>query len=301
MDGVTEPGLAARDRLDPRSWWPSDSDAVAILIVLAGVAALFLPTLWRLGWGSWDGHTQGHELLILLVAGGLFFLRRRDLISLRATPARIAGGAALAVGLLLYLLGRAVDMLRFELVSPIVVLAALILWFRGWQGLRVAWFPLFFLLFAVPIPHEVVLAITGPLKDAVSAVAADLLYQLGYPVGRSGVVITIGQYQLLIVEACAGLQTMFTLEAMGLLYASLMQHTSVTRNVLLAVLVVPISFVANVIRVMVLALITYYFGESAGQGFLHGFAGILLFAVALALIIAVDALVGRLLKPRVPR
>lgn len=301
MDGGTGPGLAMRNRLDPRSWWPGGSDSTAILILLTGVAALFLPTLWRLGWGSWDGHTQGHELLILLVAGGLFFLRRDELISLSAVPARGTGGVLLAIGLFLYLLGRAVDMLRFELASPIVVLAGLILWFRGWSGLRVAWFPLFFLLFAVPLPHEVVLTITGPLKDAVSAVAADLLYQLGYPIGRSGVVITIGQYQLLIVEACAGLQTMFTLEAMGLLYASLMKHTSVTRNVVLAILVVPISFVANVIRVMVLALITYYFGESAGQGFLHGFAGILLFAVALMLIIAVDSLVGRFLMPKAVR
>jgi hypothetical protein len=40
--------------------------------------------------------------------------------------------------------------------------------------------------------------------------------------------------------------------------------------------------------------VTLYFGDEAGQGFVHSFAGMLLFAVALALILAVDGLLGRL-------
>jgi exosortase/archaeosortase family protein len=53
-------------------------------------------------------------------------------------------------------------------------------------------------------------------------------------------------------------------------------------------LIVPISFTANVIRVMTLSLITYHFGDAAGQGFLHGFAGMVLFLSALMLIIGFD-------------
>jgi exosortase len=161
--------------------------------------------------------------------------------------------------------------------------------------LRLIWFALVFLLFAVPLPFTAVLAITGPMKTAVSIVAAQLMEWVGYPIGRSGVIITIGQYQLLVNEACAGLQTMFVLEAMGLLYASLMNHQSVLRNGLLVTLVVPIAFLANVVRVIVLALITFHFGDAAGQGFLHGFAGMVLFLVALAMVIGADALLGRLL------
>jgi exosortase len=125
--------------------------------------------------------------------------------------------------------------------------------------------------------------------------ATELLELLGYPIGRSGVVITIGQYQLLVNEACAGLQTMFTLEAMGLLYTNLMNHTLPLRNALLVVLVVPIALAANVIRVVTLTLVTHYLGNDAGQGFLHGFAGMLLFLTALALVVAVDGLLGRVL------
>jgi hypothetical protein len=35
-------------------------------------------------------------------------------------------------------------------------------------------------------------------------------------------------------------------------------------------------------------LITYHFGDEAGQGFLHGFAGLVLFMTALMFIIATD-------------
>ena len=151
------------------------------------------------------------------------------------------------------------------------------------------WFPFFFMLFMVPLPSELVASLTLPMKMAVSYVTEQLLFLAGYPIGRSGVMLQIGQYQLLVADACAGLQTLLTLEALGLFYLNLVRHTSAVRNVALALLIIPISFSANVIRVMVLTLVTYYFGDAAGQGFLHGFAGMVLFLTALVLILAVDS------------
>jgi exosortase/archaeosortase family protein len=103
------------------------------------------------------------------------------------------------------------------------------------------------------------------------------------------VILQIGQYQLLVADACAGLQTLLTLEALGLFYLNLMRHPSAFRNIGLALFIIPISFSANVIRVIVLTLITYYYGDAAGQGFLHGFAGMVLFVTALVLILSIDS------------
>jgi exosortase B len=180
----------------------------------------------------------------------------------------------------------------FEVGSQIVTLIGLLLVFKGWRALRLMWFPLFFLLFMVPLPETLVTAVTTPLKAAVSTMAELLLYKLGYPIGRSGVTLYVGQYQLLVADACAGLNSMFTLEALGLLYMNLMSYTNVARNVTLALLIIPISFCANVVRVMILVLVTYYFGDEAGQGFVHGFAGMVLFGVALVLMLTVDRVLG---------
>ena len=99
---------------------------------------------------------------------------------------------------------------------------------------------------------------------------------------------------LLVADACAGLHTLLTLEALGLLYLNLVRRDSAFRNITLALLIIPISFTANVIRVMTLSLITYHFGDAAGQGFLHGFAGMVLFLSALLLIFGFDSLLQRL-------
>lgn len=142
----------------------------------------------------------------------------------------------------------------------------------------------------IPLPGVFVQIITVPLKTGVSYAAEHILYWFGYPIARTGVILVIGQYQLLVADACAGLHSLFTLEALGLLYMNLVRHKSWFRNLLLAILIIPIAFFANVIRVIVLTLITYYFGDEAGQGFLHGFAGMVLFISALMLIIGVDSL-----------
>jgi exosortase B len=276
---------------------PASFDAFAFGLLALGLAALWLPTFWDLCFGIWSAQAQGHELIILAVSGWLLYRQRAALQVLPDAPTRW-GSVLLALGLLLYAFGRSQQFLRIEMVALIVVLAALFVSFKGWASLRRAWFPLFFLLFALPLPYSLVLAITAPLKLGVSIVATQLLLWLGFPMGRSGVVMTIGQYQLLVSEACAGLQTMFTLEAMGLLYASLMNYRSWVRNASLALLVVPVAFGANVVRVMILVLVTYYFGDAAGRGFIHGFAGMVLFAVGLAFIVAADRGLGALLPER---
>ena len=278
--------------------WPLAGDRWAHGIVALGFLALYAPTLWDWSQGRWAGDTQGHELLVLAIAGWLLFRKREALAALPAAVSARGGAALLGLGLLLYVFGRTQGVLRVELLSLIVVVAGVLVRFKGWLALRRVWFGLFFALFALPLPYSLALTLTAPMKTAVSVVATQLLGALGYPIGRTGVVITIGQYQLLVTEACAGLQTMFTLEAMGLLYASLVNHPSTLRNALLSALVVPIAFGANVVRVSVLALVTYYLGDAAGQGFLHGFAGMVLFSVALVLIMTTDHLLGRVLAPR---
>ena len=280
-----------------RAGWLGIEPAVA-LTLLAGMLAMAVPLVWDWSHGTWDMQTQGHEPLILAISAWLVYRQREALAALQSPAAPRAGAALFVVALMAYICGRLLGVFRLELVSMMMLPAALLLYFRGFAALRLVWFAFFFLIFAIPLPFALVLAVTGPMKAAVSALAAQLLSLAGYPIGLSGVVITIGQYQLLVNEACAGLQTMFTLEAMGLLYASLMNHSSALRNTLLAVLVVPIAFCANVVRVMVLALVTYHLGDAAGQGFLHGFAGMVLFVVALVLVMGADALLGRLLAAR---
>ena len=258
----------------------------------AGLLVLLLPSYFMLSQSVWGSEEQGHGPIILGVTAWLAWSRRKQLMSL-PDDAAPAGWVVLFVGLLLYVLGRSQAVDTLEVAAHIPIIASVLLLTKGRRGLRWGAFLLFFLLFTVPLPGILVIAITTPLKIVVSHVAEALLYGIGYPVARSGVILYVGQFQMLVADACAGLNSMFTLEALGLLYMNLMHYTSVRRNVILAVLVIPIAFVANVIRVMVLVLVTFHFGDSAGQGFVHSFAGMVLFMVALLLMLATDSFIGR--------
>ena len=259
-------------------WWP----------VWLGLAVLFLPTFADLFTGAWIGEEQGHGPMIFGLALWLIY-RKWPLVAALPPASSALGWPVLALGLMLHLLGRTQHILMFEIGAILLVLMAIVLVKCGGRALHVLWFPFFFMLFMVPLPSEFVAAVTMPMKMAVSWATEHILFAAGYPIGRSGVVLQIGQYQLLVADACAGLQTLLTLEALGLFYLNLMRHPSAFRNVGLALLIIPISFSANVIRVIVLTLVTYHYGDAAGQGFLHGFAGMVLFLTALALILAVDS------------
>ena len=280
----TYPGLYGNDYL---KW----------LFIVVSLFAMYLPTFYNLSGRLWQSDDHAHGPFVLLIALFLFWQKRAVLLTNKEVENQpLLGGLFFIFRLLLYLLGRSQDILVFDVGSLVPVVMGLILMTRGYKTLMAVWFPVFFLLFLLPIPGFIIDAVTLPMKIAVSYVAESILYWFDYPVARNGVVLFVGPYQLLVADACAGLQTLISLEAMGLLYLHLVKHDSFLRNCLLALAIIPISFTANVTRVLTLILVTYYFGDDVGQSYLHDFAGLFLFMVALVLIISVDTVLSKFLK-----
>ncbi|MDP3088164.1 MAG: exosortase B [Methylotenera sp.] len=270
-------------------WWP----------ILLGLIVLYIPTYYALSTSLWNNDDQAHGPIVLMVVLFLFWQNRESLkYNLNAETKPILGSLSLGFGLLCYMLGRSQDIFLLDIGSQIPVLAGILLLTRGTSALKVMWFPLFFILFMIPLPGVLIDAVTLPMKMAVSYVAENVLFWVGYPIARAGVILHIGPYQLLVADACAGMHTLISLEALGLLYLNLVKHNSLFRNITLAILIIPISFTANVIRVIVLTLVTYHFGDEAGQGFIHSFAGMVLFMVALILIMGVDSLLQYIVNKR---
>lgn len=264
--------------------------------ILIGLLVLFLPTISRLNDHVWIHSDQAHGPLILLVVSYLFWLKKPLLTQAANAASRIFGFTFFLIGLLLYIIGSSQALIPFEAASAIFVIIGLLSLQHGFKALTICWFPIFFMIFMVPLPGSLLDVITVPMKMAVSTVAEQVLYWFGYPVARNGVIIQISQYQLFVANACAGMHTLISLEALGLLYITLVKHASFMRNMLLGLLIIPISFTANVIRVMALVLITYYFGDTVAQGFIHSFASVFLFAIALVLIVSLDTAIQRLVK-----
>ena len=266
--------------------------------VLAGLLVLYLPTFHGLATSLWEEDEHAHGPVILALIVWLIWRRRAALLAASSRAAPGPGFALLVVGLLFYVVGRSQGAVLFEVGALMPILAGILLAMHGWAALRAFWFPVLFVAFMVPLPGIFVDAFTGPLKQYVSELTTQILHFAGYPIARSGVIITIGQYQLLVADACSGLNSMFSLSALGLLFMYLTARASLLHNAIMLASILPIAFAANIVRVMALILITYHFGDEAGQGFLHGAAGILLLIVALGILLVLDAVLARAMELR---
>lgn len=267
------------------------------LVTLAGFAAMYLPTYWWAFNTIWQTDAQAHGAIVLVLVGWLFWRQREAILDAAHKPCPLVGWPLFLCGLLLYIVGRALDISIFEIGSQIPVLTGALLILGGWPVVWAGWFPLFYMVFMIPLPGVLVDPLTGFLKQWVSAIAENLLYAAGYPIARDGVMLTIGQYQLLVADACSGLHSMFSLSALGVIFMYLMARPSLAHNAIMLASILPIAFAANIVRVMVLVLITYHFGDEAGQGFLHGAAGIVLLLIALGLLLLLDFLLAWLIRP----
>lgn len=268
--------------------WPLGALAALALAWLV----MYVPTYHALSQAAWMKDDNGHGPIILALSFWLLWRDRQAIFSAPGAPAPRTAFLVLVPALLLYTVGRSQGIDTLEAASQIPVLLSALLLLKGWGGVRRAWFPLFFLIFMVPLPGVFTQMLTMPLKAAVSYLAENILHAAGYPIGRTGVTLVIGPYQLLVADACSGLNSIFTLESLGLFYMKLMDYQSRARNIILAVMIIPISFVSNVVRVLALVLVTFYFGDEVGQGFMHNFAGIVLFGVALVLTYLFDRLLA---------
>jgi exosortase len=261
---------------------------------LAAAACLALPTLYDVARLSWSTDQGAHGPIVLVT--GIWLLVRE----LRSAPLPLARGRGwltallLVPSLILFAAARIAGIIEVE--GFVMYASLIVLAYALWGGavLKRAWFPLLYLLFIFPPPDTVFALITQPLKILISQKAVAILYAFNYPIAASGVMIQIGQYQMLVAAACAGLNSLISLTALGLFYTYIRHGSNFPYMIFLVCSILPIAIIANLVRVMLLLLITYHFGESAGQGFFHEFAGLSMFATALLGIFLVDWLGGPL-------
>ena len=269
----------------------------ANLVLAIGAALLIAPTMFQVARDSWSTEQGGHGPLVLVT--GLWALWRERANGAEKKPGNLVlSGLLLAISLSVFMIARITGILEIEAFAMYgAILSAAYLIF-GSAMLRAVWFPLVYLAFTLPPPDTVVAAVTQPIKIAISSAVVSFLSLLGYPVASSGVTIQIGQYQLLVAAACAGLNSIVTLTALCLFYVYLRHRSNVVAFVVIALAAIPVAIISNFVRVLVLVLVTYHFGDAVAQGFVHDFAGLLMFAVALITIFGIDMLAAPLFVER---
>ncbi len=261
-------------------------------LLVGSFFAAYTPTILSLIDGPWQTEQEGHGPLIIAASLWLVWQSREKLKTTVLAPAPVLGWTVLLAGLVLMFLARTQGVLTVEALSIIPVVVGCVLLAAGWPALRVLAFPIGFLFFAVPAPDWAIDAATVPLKVFISDLVTRVLYAAGYPIAQNGVMIMIGSYQLLVKDACSGMNSIFALSAIGVFYAYAFRWENKLRSFLLLAAIIPITIVANFIRVIALVLIAYYGGVDLLEGTLHDLTGIGLFVVAVILLFLFDGVLG---------
>lgn len=234
---------------------------------------------------------MGHGFFVPAVAGFIAWQRRDELATIKAVP-NYWGLVLVIVGAIQMMLGTLGAQIFIARAAFLVSLVGAVLFLGGTRTLKILAFPLFLLIFMLPIPAIIYARITLPLQLFASSVAETILNFIGTPVLRDGNVLELANGQRLsVVEACSGIRSLLSLSFLSLIYAYFFDKKVWMRWVLL-VATVPIAIAANASRVTLTGLISEY-RPNLAQGIFHTFEGWVLFIVALVLLVAFHQFLNR--------
>lgn len=275
----------------------TDVPALRIRPFLA-LSGIVLPLIWvysrtLLGligqWTSDDNYSHG--FLVVPLATYFVWERRGALATAVARPSGL-GLVAFALSLLMFVIGTLGAELFLTRVSLIGVLAGTVLLLYGPTHLRIAAFPLAFLLLMVPLPAIVFNQIAFPLQLVASNAGEWVIATAGVPVLRDGNILQLPSRTLEVAEACSGIRSLISLLMLSILLGYFTERR-IWRRLMLAVATIPLAIVANAIRVAGTGLASEWISPAAADGFFHTFSGWLMFLVTCAGLLAIHNLLPR--------
>jgi exosortase len=278
---------------DPRAAWPGRLPGAA---VLAGLTALAYHRVATTLWTTWTtNENYSHGPLVPLVAAALVWHGRARL---RAAPVHgdARGIALVALACLLLVAGVRTDVFALQGWSLLPLLFGISLTFLGGPVTRVLAFPLAYLAFMLTFPPVVMGQLSYALKEVTVALSTRAAEALGAVVQRDGMILVLPTGALGIENPCSGLRSLVALLATGALFGWL-QPGGTWRRIALVAAAVPIAMVGNAVRITLVILVAHYRDVPTASGAFHDRSGVLIYAVALAALAGLRAL----LTPRAPR
>lgn len=277
---------------------------IAVVAALTGVVFwkvfLYLAMKWTRD-GNWS-----HGWLIAPLSFYFVWMRREKLLQAPVRPS-LWGAVFLTASLLHYFHAYwHKPTMYFRCVALVETAASLVVLFGGWGMLRRTWFPIGYLMLAVPLPHSYYVSLTMPLRRWASFLAGrllDLLPNVEVEVQRvviDFIRLDTGYADHLNVEqACSGMRLMMSFLALGAAYAYLMDRPAWQRvGVVLSC--VPIAIACNTVRVAVTGYFVIQGWPDLARGTPHMLLGVATLFLALGLFWTVSQVLGRLIIEEPP-
>jgi len=259
-------------------------------------AWLYAPIVSHLAAQWWQDPNYIHGFFVPAFS---LLLLWEDRAKLAALPLKPSWSGLVIV--LFALLALAVGVLSSEFFLPrislLFLISGVVVFLAGWKYLLAVSFPLAFLILMVP-SSTILNQVTFPLQIFASKTAGFLLTLAGVSVIREGNILLLSNARMEVAEACSGIQSLFSLLTLAIVYGYLVER-KIGMRVLLALAAVPISILANAFRIFATGLVLQHWGIEIAQGSFHILSGWLIFMSSLAMLFLFQRLL-RILHPGLP-
>ncbi len=268
----------AKDLLTP--------SAIVLSVVLFSTSIFaFLPTIEYLS-ERWSNEPDySHGFLVVPLALLLVWIKRETFPGISQ---RVSWGGAflIAVAALLHSASRLLYMDFLDGYSIPVLVAGLVWLLAGWPALRWSTAPILFLFMMVPLPYRFETGLSWTLQGIATHISAAMLLILGQPAVMTGHVISIGEQNLLVEEACSGLRIFVGVMALAFFWAATVKRNWID-GIIILVAAVPLALLVNALRICVIGLTISKFDSKEAQTLIHDWSGYLMIPTAALLLWAI--------------
>src|SRR3982751_4300854 len=285
-----------------------------VLAVSAALVFAYATVLRKLGFDWWTDQNYSHGLLIPFVIGFILWSTRDRFKQTPTRPSTVWGMALVLFAFAALWAGTAGAELFTQRMSLVIMLAGIVIYFWGFQILRLTIVPLTLLALAIPIPIIVWNKIAFPLQIFASRCAVWSMRLFNISVLRAGNVIELfprgstDTKKLEVVEACSGIRSLMTLVTLAVVFAYMTYPSDSPgsgtqsrwwksygfwRCAILIIAAVPIAILTNALRVSGTGVLAHYYGTEIADGFFHSFSGWVIYISAAALMFFVGWIVEK--------
>ena len=269
--------------------------AGAVTLLVASLGWLYFDHFDRL-LGMWNTDDYSYCYLVPVVFAYLLYEDRNKLKAFSGGGRWMAYLAFIGVGIF-YFVGRIGSLETFLYFSMWLSVGAVILLILGNGVLRTIFFPMFILLFAIPLPQFLTRIFSLKLRIWSSELSVWMLHLFDITAYQEGNIIDLAVTQLQVVDACSGLRYFFP----TILLALLMGHffTSKLWSKAFLLLISPVvAIISNSFRIFITGVLVKFISPVYAQGFFHDFSGWLVYIFSIILIGLCCLVLRKIEKPK---
>lgn len=270
--------------------------SVALLVGAAAFVLLYRSELLILleRWNSDAGWSHG---FVVPLISAFFVWTKWDILRALKPQGTWLGLVLVGVGVMGQVLFRATGTLQMAQLSILVFLYGAVLFLFGWQHMKMLWLPIGFLLFSMPPPTSMYVAVTTPMQKLAAELGMRLLPLFGAIGFREGTTIQVQRgsswVPLDVAQACSGMRMLvaFFALAVALAYST---SRPMWQKVFLAMCALPIAILCNSLRVTLTGVLAAAWGMEYAKGSTHETVGLLMLIPAMGLQLGVGWVLDRM-------